>query len=129
MARPTSVIPIERIAGRIYLIRSEKVMLDSDLAELYGVPTSRLNNHCLSVDFPTVAAGFRFNLSNSAALSYGQQNIRREWQLWTSRVPRESIMFSSRYAGRSVWKLIRPCCTLKASGTSMMGNSGAGGGS
>ncbi len=38
-----SVIPVERIASRIYLIRGEKVMLDSDLAELYGVTTARLN--------------------------------------------------------------------------------------
>jgi hypothetical protein len=43
MAKPQSVIPIERIASRIFLIRGEKVMLDSDLAELYGVPTKRLN--------------------------------------------------------------------------------------
>jgi len=43
MARPHSVIPVERIARKIYLIRGEKVMLDSDLAELYRVSTSRLN--------------------------------------------------------------------------------------
>src|SRR5579863_385957 len=43
MAGPQAVIPIERIASRIYLIRGQKVMLDSDLAELYGVPTHRLN--------------------------------------------------------------------------------------
>lgn len=43
MAKGKSIIPIERIASRIYLIRAEKVMLDSDLAKLYGVPTSRLN--------------------------------------------------------------------------------------
>lgn len=43
MATADAVIPIERIASRIYLIRGEKVMLDSDLAELYGVPTHRLN--------------------------------------------------------------------------------------
>lgn len=43
MARHQSVIPIERIASRIYLIRGEKVMLDSDLAELYCVTTGRLN--------------------------------------------------------------------------------------
>jgi hypothetical protein len=34
------VVQIER---RIYLIRGQKVMLDSDLAELYGVSTSSLN--------------------------------------------------------------------------------------
>jgi hypothetical protein len=38
-----NVIPIERIAARIYLIRGEQVMLDSDLAALYSVPTGRLN--------------------------------------------------------------------------------------
>ncbi len=43
MTKPQSIVPIERIASRIYLIRSEKVMLDSDLAELYGVSTSALN--------------------------------------------------------------------------------------
>jgi hypothetical protein len=42
MAKPQSVIPIERIARRIYLIRGEKVMLDSDLAEIYGVQTKVL---------------------------------------------------------------------------------------
>ena len=31
------------IENRILLVRGEKVMLDSDLAKLYGVPTRRLN--------------------------------------------------------------------------------------
>ena len=43
MAKAQSVIPVERIASRIYLIRGEKVMLDSDLAELYEVSTAALN--------------------------------------------------------------------------------------
>lgn len=43
MAKLTSVVPVERIESRILLIRGRKVMLDSDLAELYGVPTKRLN--------------------------------------------------------------------------------------
>ena len=38
-----SIIPLEAIQQRIYLIRSHKVMLDADLAQLYGVPTRRLN--------------------------------------------------------------------------------------
>ncbi len=37
------LIPVERIERQIYLVRGLKVMLDSDLAELYGVPTGRLN--------------------------------------------------------------------------------------
>ena len=31
------MIPVEKIERKIYLIRGEKVMLSSDLAELYGV--------------------------------------------------------------------------------------------
>jgi len=38
-----SIVPIERIQSRILLIRGRKVILDCDLAELYGVPTKRLN--------------------------------------------------------------------------------------
>ena len=41
--KQTSVIPDEIVISKIYLIRDEKVMLDSDLAELYGVETKRLN--------------------------------------------------------------------------------------
>ena len=37
------VIPDEFIMNQIYLIREQKVMLDSDLAELYQVETRRLN--------------------------------------------------------------------------------------
>ena len=42
-ASPPSLIPVERVASRIYLIRNQKVMLDFDLAELYGVPTKAFN--------------------------------------------------------------------------------------
>lgn len=37
------IIPIERVASHIYLIRGQKVMLDRDLAELYRVATGALN--------------------------------------------------------------------------------------
>jgi phage regulator Rha-like protein len=38
-----NVIPNEWIQKRIYLIRNQKVMIDSDLAELYGIETKILN--------------------------------------------------------------------------------------
>ncbi len=38
----TTTVPIERITSKIYLIRRQKVMLDRDLAELYGVETKAL---------------------------------------------------------------------------------------
>jgi len=34
-------MPDEEITNKIYLIRGQKVMLDRDLAELYGVETRR----------------------------------------------------------------------------------------
>jgi hypothetical protein len=37
------IIPAGRIAQSIYLLRGQKVMLDFDLAALYGVPTGHLN--------------------------------------------------------------------------------------
>jgi hypothetical protein len=40
---PASVIPVERIQRSILLIRGERVLLDADLADLYGVPTKALN--------------------------------------------------------------------------------------
>jgi len=43
MNQPGALIPLERIERSILLIRGEKVMLDADLAEIYGVTTKRLN--------------------------------------------------------------------------------------
>jgi hypothetical protein len=37
MMKNKSLIPVERIEGRIFLIRGHKVMLSNDLAELYEV--------------------------------------------------------------------------------------------
>lgn len=39
----SSIIPQEAIINKIFFIRSKKVMLDKDLAELYGVTTGNLN--------------------------------------------------------------------------------------
>ena len=39
----TGVIPVERIASRIYLVRGLKILLDADLAALYEVLTKNLN--------------------------------------------------------------------------------------
>ena len=38
----SNLIPVERIENKIYLIRGQKVMLDYDLAELYGIETKYL---------------------------------------------------------------------------------------
>ena len=42
MTTQSGLIPAERIANSIYFIRGERVMLDRDLAALYGVETKML---------------------------------------------------------------------------------------
>jgi len=39
----SNIVPQEVIEQKIFWIRGKKVMLDVDLAQLYGVPTKRLN--------------------------------------------------------------------------------------
>ena len=38
----SDIIPVQQITSRIYEIRSQRIMLDRDLAELYGVETRNL---------------------------------------------------------------------------------------
>ena len=50
-----SVLPLEGIAQRIIVLRGQKVLLDTDLAALYGVTTKRFNEQIRrnAVRFPT----------------------------------------------------------------------------
>jgi hypothetical protein len=43
VAQNTAIVPVAEIEQRILTVRRQKVMLDSDLANLYGVTTKRLN--------------------------------------------------------------------------------------
>jgi ORF6N domain len=58
------IVPIERIAGSIYLLRGRRVMLDFDRAGLYGVATKVLNQalKCDTIRFPD---DFMFQLSRN----------------------------------------------------------------
>ena len=40
---PATLVPVEAVTRHIYLVRGHKVMLDTDLAKLYGVETFNLN--------------------------------------------------------------------------------------
>ena len=63
MTAEKSVIPVERIENSILLIRREKVMLDADLAELYGVPTKALNQ-AVKRNIDRFPEDFMFQLTN-----------------------------------------------------------------
>lgn len=43
MSKSLATLPIEKVERAIILMRGEKVILDSDLARLFGVSTARLN--------------------------------------------------------------------------------------
>lgn len=43
MEKSKSLVPVEYIENVILLVRGEKVIIDADLAKLYGVTTKRLN--------------------------------------------------------------------------------------
>jgi hypothetical protein len=46
MKSPKKAVAARSIEQRIFLLRGERVMLDTDLAMLYGVTTKRLNEQC-----------------------------------------------------------------------------------
>ena len=68
------VVLIERIEKKIFLIRSQKVMLDTHLAELYGVETKILNK-AVSRNLERFPDDFMFQISkeewNSLRFQFG----------------------------------------------------------
>ena len=60
----TTLVTIELIASKIYLIRGIKVMLDRDLAELYGVETKILKR-AVRRNIDRFPADFMFELTKS----------------------------------------------------------------
>ena len=60
----TALIPTETIETRIFLIRSKKIMLDTDLAWLYGVET-RILNQTVKRNRKRFPEDFMFQLTKS----------------------------------------------------------------
>ena len=72
---PQSVsVSIQLIERRIYLIRGQKVMIDEDLAELYGVPTKHLNQQ-VSRNTRRFPADFVFRLTKEEAEALRSQFV------------------------------------------------------
>jgi hypothetical protein len=65
-------VSVQLIERRIYLIRGQKVMIDFDLAELYGVATSRLNEQ-VTRNKKRFPEDFMFRLSKEEADSLRSQ--------------------------------------------------------
>ena len=63
---PATNVPDYSIERRIHMMRGQKVMLDSDLAELYGVQTKRLNE-AVKRNAERFPATFMFQLTDAEA--------------------------------------------------------------
>ena len=76
------IVPLENVANRIFIVRRQRVMLDSDLAELYGVPTKALTQ-AVKRNADRFPADFMFELDTA------------EWESL-----RSQIVTSNRRGGR-----------------------------
>ena len=68
------LLPTETIASKIYLIRGQKVMLDRDLAELYGVQTKVLKQ-AVRRNIERFPPDFTFELTNGEQKSLRSQIV------------------------------------------------------
>jgi hypothetical protein len=73
-----SVVPIEIVERQIYMIRGQKVMLDLDLANLYQVPTKRLNE-AVKRNLSRFPEDFMFQLTTGEAENLRSQFATSSW--------------------------------------------------
>jgi hypothetical protein len=76
--RSTSLLPIERIQQCIYVVRGRNVMLDSDLAGLYGVQTKVLLQ-AVKRNIERFPADFMFQLSAGEFEILRSQIVTSRW--------------------------------------------------
>ena len=74
----TTLVPVERIANKIYVIREKKVMLDRDLAELYGVETKALKQ-AVRRNIERFPEDFMFELIKSEFENLRSQIVTSSW--------------------------------------------------
>lgn len=78
MPKQADLIPIEKISTKIYFIRNEKVLMDSDLAELYGVETKHLIQ-AVKRNIERFPKDFMFQLSKQEFEDLRSQFVTSSW--------------------------------------------------
>ena len=68
-----AIILAKRVASKILVLRNQKVILDTDLAELYGVPVKRLNEQ-LKRNLQRFPPDFLFTLTRAEYQNLKSQN-------------------------------------------------------
>ena len=74
----SALVPFERITQAILLIRGQKVMLDSDLATMYGVSTRRLNEQ-VTRNLDRFPEDFMFRLTEEEAANLKSHFATSSW--------------------------------------------------
>jgi len=80
------IITLESIEQRIFIIRGQKVMLDRDLAELYGVETKRLKEQ-VKRNLDRFPDDFMFELSKNELTNWRSQFATSNKDIMGLRVP------------------------------------------
>ena len=78
MVKPKSYAPVERIEQAIILIRGQKVMLDRDLAELYGIETKVLKQ-AVRRNIKRFPGDFMFELTKEEFTILRSQIVTSSW--------------------------------------------------
>ena len=104
-------VSVQLIERRIYLIRGQKVMIDFDLAELYGVPTRQLNQQ-VTRNKKRFPEDFMFRLTTKEAESLRSQfaisnpNLRSQFVISRSDL-RSDALFNSDPSFDGLLELLR----------------------
>jgi hypothetical protein len=103
MREKTAIIPVEAIERRIFLIRGQKVMLDRDLAELYGVAT-KVFNQAVRRNLDRFPEDFMFKLTKVETSALRSQIV-------TLEKGRDAIRSMPRSRSRNTaWRCCPPSC-------------------
>ncbi len=71
-------ISVEVVAMKILLVRGKKVMLDRDLAELYGVETKKLNQ-AVQRNLERFPSDFMYQLTQEEVINLKSQIVTSSW--------------------------------------------------
>jgi hypothetical protein len=126
----TQLVPVEHIERLIHLARAEKVLLDADLAMLYGVTTGNLNK-AVKRNQQRFPSDFMFQLSDEEAAGLIFQSGRSKQRGGRRHNPYAfteqgvaMLSFRSRAIITTSWKASplransrsRPSCTIQGQG-------------
>ena len=106
-AESASLQPLENIENLIHVIRGKQVMLDHDLARLYGVETKRLNEQ-VKRNIERFPKDFMFQLSKDEfenwksqfAISNGEENLKSQFATSSEEEILKSQFATSSWGGK-----------------------------